>query len=333
MPAPAPLLLSFLAAVTAVANPPSFLAILVDDYGYGDLGANGYNAETPNLDALAANGIRFLDFHSNSVCTPSRAALQTGRYNIRAGIHGNFDVDSKGGLALGEITVADILKRANYSTFMLGKHHLGHQPGYHPTWRGYDSYHGVPYSVDMGCTNTAMNEQGGLKPPGCPTSGPGNSPAIPLYNATAPRCTGVSCNAEIVQQPVDLTHLDDFYADSAAQFFAKHGPGGALSGTPFFAYVPFSHVHVPLSHNPKFTNASVRRTLFADTLLEMDDTVGRIVASLKQNGLLDNTLIIVVGDNGVWNAYVSYIFANASQASTQSPKILISTQPPMGPLT
>jgi arylsulfatase A-like enzyme len=131
-----------LMCLAVTANPPSVVVILVDDWGYGDLGANGFGAETPNLDALAAGGIRFVDMHSNSVCTPSRASLQSGRYNIRAGVDGNFDVDSKAGLALAENTIADILKGAAtpYKTKIIGKWHLGHQPGYHPTWRGYDSY-------------------------------------------------------------------------------------------------------------------------------------------------------------------------------------------------
>ena len=91
------------------------------DWGWGDLGANGYGAETPHLDALAAKGVRFTDFHANSVCTPSRAALQTGRYNVRYALHGNFDVDSKEGLAAAEVTLGELLSGAGYSTHAIGK--------------------------------------------------------------------------------------------------------------------------------------------------------------------------------------------------------------------
>ena len=109
-------------AAAASAAPPNFLVVLVDDWAWGDLGANGYGAETPNMDRYAAKGVRFTDMHANSVCTPTRSALQTGRYNARYGLSNNFDVDSKGGLALGEITVAQLLKAgANFSTSVTGK--------------------------------------------------------------------------------------------------------------------------------------------------------------------------------------------------------------------
>ena len=110
------------AEVAAAAQQPNFLVFLVDDWGWGDLGANGFGAETPSMDRYAAKGVLFRDFHANSVCTPTRSALQTGRLNMRMGVTGNFDVDSKGGLALGEVTVAQLLQRgANYSTSATGK--------------------------------------------------------------------------------------------------------------------------------------------------------------------------------------------------------------------
>jgi arylsulfatase A-like enzyme len=116
------LLVAGAAAAAAAAAPPNFVVVLVDDWGWGDLGANGFGAETPSLDRYAARGVRFTDFHANSVCTPTRSALQTGRLNMRMGVTGNFDVDSKGGLALGEVTVAQLLQSgANYSTSATGK--------------------------------------------------------------------------------------------------------------------------------------------------------------------------------------------------------------------
>ena len=289
-------------AVSTGPTPPNFVVVLVDDWAFGDLGANGFGAETPNLDALAAKGMRFTDMHANSVCTPSRTALLTGRYNMRYGVNQNFDTDSEGGLALGEITIGQLLQTRNYSTIAIGKWHAGHAVNYHPTWRGFDSYLGPPYSLDMGCVNTALTENGTRKH-GCHDSGPANqgSPALPLYNSTTPRCTGVACSSTIVEQPADLTTLDGHYVDAANRFFVQHAAGGPLHDRPFLAYIPLSHVHVPLSHNPRFQNASVRNTLFADTLLEMDDTVGRIVQSLADHGLAESTLTLIVGDNGPWN--------------------------------
>ena len=223
---------------------------------------------------------------------------------MRTGINGNFDIDSKGGLSLDEITIAQFLSSSslNYATLAVGKWHLGASNngsmGYHPTWRGYDSYVGVPYSIDMGCTNSALTANGTLKR-GCPQSGPANKTqlAIPLYNTTKDcQGRGPTCSDFIIQQPADLTQLDDHYSAAAEAFFSKFGPGGDSVGRPFFAYFPFSHVHVPLSHNPRFQNASKRNNLFADTLLEMDATVGRIIQSLKSNKLDGNTLVLVVGE-------------------------------------
>jgi arylsulfatase len=100
----------------------NFVVFLVDDWGWGDLGANGYGAETPNMDSYAARGVRFVDMHSNSVCTPTRSALQTGRLNLRMGVNGNFGTAARGGLALEEITIAQLLQQgANYSTSATGK--------------------------------------------------------------------------------------------------------------------------------------------------------------------------------------------------------------------
>ncbi len=236
---------------------------------------------------------------------------------MRTGIHGNFDTDSSGGLSLEEITIGAFLSSSPlaYATAAIGKWHLGHShnrsagTGYHPTWRGYDEYVGVPYSIDMGCTDTALDDAGNPKA-GCPATGPANGTplAIPLYNSTK-KCDdarGATCSASILQQPADLTELDNYYGSAAESFFARFGPGGAAAGRPFFAYMPFSHVHVPLSHNKKFQNASKRNNLFADTLLEMDATVGRVVASLKANQLDKSTLVLVVGDNGPWNEFCSH---------------------------
>jgi hypothetical protein len=153
----------------------------------------------------------------------------------------------------------------------------------------------------MGCTNSALRENGTAKA-GCPTSGAPDQgePAIPLYNSTQPRCAGSGpvCSDDVVEQPADLRTLDDHYVRHVSDFLALHAAGGAREGRPFFAYVPFSHVHVPLSHNPRFQNKSKRNTLFADTLLEMDDTFGRIMARLEELKLDEDTLVLVVGDNG-----------------------------------
>ena len=143
----------FLAASTsAIAAPrlPNIVIILCDDLGYGDLGCYGSRIRTPNIDRLATQGIRFTDFYSgNPVCSPSRAALLTGRYCVRAGVPKVlFPYDEKG-LPESESTIAQTLKPQGYRTMCIGKWHLGHQPPYLPTTRGFDHYFGIPYSNDM----------------------------------------------------------------------------------------------------------------------------------------------------------------------------------------
>ena len=164
----------------------------------------------------------------------------------------------------------------------------------------------MPYSVDMGCMGPADGPYYNLpQPPPCATGpntrGPGyaGEPALPLYNTTTD-CGGsgaATCNAQIVQQPVREDQLDRNYADQLGNFIAAHASADA---PPFFAYMAFSHTHVPLFFDPKFANSSARNTLFADTTMEMDDTVRRIWQSVKDAGLENDTLILGTADNGPW---------------------------------
>ncbi len=131
---------------------PNIIFIFTDDLGYGDV--ESYNPDkikTPNIDQIGESGIRFTEFYSASpVCSPSRAALMTGRYPIRQGIHDVFFPESWGGLPSGEVTIAEILKEAGYATLMVGKWHLGHRKEFLPLQHGFDEFFGVPYSNDMG---------------------------------------------------------------------------------------------------------------------------------------------------------------------------------------
>lgn len=140
------------AASEASAEQPNIIVIFADDLGYGDIGSYGSQTiKTPNIDRMAAEGIQFDQFYSASpVCTPSRAALLTGRYPIRDGIHGVFHPESYQGLDPQEVTIAEMLKDANYATGLVGKWHLGHHEKYMPWNQGFDEFFGVPYSNDMG---------------------------------------------------------------------------------------------------------------------------------------------------------------------------------------
>ena len=156
------LLLSLLSArIQAEERPPNIVLIFCDDLGYGDLACYGHpSIRTPNLDRMAAEGMKFTNFYSAApVCTPSRASLMTGRLPLRSGMTSNkrrvLFPDSAGGLQASELTIAEALKSQGYATGMVGKWHLGHLPQYLPTKQGFDSYFGIPYSNDMDKTAAA----------------------------------------------------------------------------------------------------------------------------------------------------------------------------------
>jgi arylsulfatase A len=134
----------------ASSKPPNIVLILCDDLGYGDLGCYGSKIHTPNLDQMAAEGVRFTNFCSaDPVCSPSRAALLTGRYPTRVGVPRVLFPQDPDGLSLKEETLANLLKVRNYKTICIGKWHPGRPAEYLPTRRGFDEYFGIPYSNDM----------------------------------------------------------------------------------------------------------------------------------------------------------------------------------------
>ena len=139
------------APLYAADRPPNIVIIFTDDQGYGDVGCFGAQGfETPNLDRLAREGRRFTNFHvAQPVCSASRAALLTGCYPNRIGIHGALGPKAKVGIADGETTIAELLKARGYATGMAGKWHLGHHPRFLPVHHGFDEYLGLPYSNDM----------------------------------------------------------------------------------------------------------------------------------------------------------------------------------------
>ncbi|XP_042696923.2 arylsulfatase G isoform X3 [Chrysemys picta bellii] len=275
-----------------VQNKPNFIVILADDVGWGDLGANwAETKDTPNLDQMAAEGMRFVDFHSAaSTCSPSRASLLTGRLGIRNGVTHNFAVTSVGGLPLNETTLAEVLKEAGYITAVIGKWHLGHSGLYHPNFRGFDCYFGIPYSHDMGCTDTP-----GYNLPPCP--------ACPRHSA-ATSSHGRDCytkmalplfeNITIIQQPVNLAGLAAEYAEKATQFIQR----ASESGRPFFLYLALAHMHVPLVLAQPPSSSSFPEPYRA-SLREMDALVGRIKDKVDGCGK-ENTFLWFTGDNGPW---------------------------------
>jgi len=261
---------------------PNVLLFLVDDLGYGDLGFTGHpTSSSPNIDSLAKESVELTQFYTSSaLCTPSRAGLLTGRHAVSWGLHPDvLFPDSLYGLPLEAETLAESLAEQGYRTAMAGKWHLGVGKGgaYLPTRQGFGKYYGLPYSNDM-CpfTQCYPGEDGSCDLPSPHTSFTG----CPLY-----------VDESIVEQPVDLTTLTHRYTQFAEDFLREE------SDSPFFLYFAFNHVHFPQFSSSMFRNSSIRGP-FGDSVAEVDWAVGKLVSVLEQQGILNNTLIVLSSDNG-----------------------------------
>lgn len=253
-------------------KPVNVIMIFADDLGYGDLGCYGHpTIETPYLDRMAAEGMKFTQFYAGAnVCTPSRAALLTGRLPVRSGMSGSDDSGnvlypySTGGLPQSEITIARALKSQRYRTAIIGKWHLGHLPEFMPTRHGFDEFFGIPYSNDM--------------------FGPAyrNAPPLPLYK-----------NEKVIETNPDQRQLTKRYTEAALDFIRRNRKN------PFFLYYPNNFPHVPLYASEQFQGKS-RRGIYGDVVTELDWSVGQILRELVDLGLAENTLVIFTSDNGPW---------------------------------
>ncbi|KAF7254624.1 Arylsulfatase A [Varanus komodoensis] len=285
MPLPGLLLCLALQALLAAAHqPPNFVLIFADDLGFGDLASYGHpTSSTPNLDKMAAGGLRFTDFYSSSpVCSPSRAALLTGRYQTRSGIYpGIFYPGSRGGLPLAEVTVAEVLKARGYATAMVGKWHLGLGPGgaFLPTRQGFDHFLGVPYSHDQGpCQNLTCF------PPATPCYGACDQGVVPVP---------LFWNQSIVEQPVAFPRLQPRYSAFARDFIAAC----ARRKQPFLLYYASHHTHYPQFASQDYAGRSPRGP-FGDALLEFDASVGQLLQAVQEAGVDQNSLVFFTADNG-----------------------------------
>lgn len=252
---------------------PNIVLIFMDDQGYGDVGCYGAKGwKTPHLDSLAAEGVRFTDFHvSQPVCSASRASLLTGCYANRLGIHGALFPSSKNALHLNETTLAEVCKKAGYSTGMVGKWHLGHHQKFLPTHQGFDEYLGLPYSNDMWAHG--------------PVRWLRSYQPIPLIDGDKP-----------IIYLQDQTYLTTWYTERAVSFIDRH------KDKPFFLYLAHSMPHVPLYVAPKNKGKS-EQGLYGDVMQEIDWSVGEVMKALKKNGLAENTWVIFTSDNGPWKIY------------------------------
>jgi arylsulfatase A-like enzyme len=261
-----------LRAADAPTRPPNIVMIFCDDMGYGDLSCYGSKgAPTPNLDRMAAEGVRFTDFYvPQAVCSASRAGLLTGCYNVRVGIMGALGPKAKIGLNPAEFNLARICKSKGYATAIFGKWHLGSLPQFLPLNQGFDEYAGTPYSHDMW--------------PHHPET-PKAYPDLPLYEQD-----------KVIKLNPSPDMLTGFYTEHAVRFIEAH------KDQPFFLYVPHNLPHVPLGAGPSFKGKS-GFGLYGDVITELDWSVGQILDAIKRNNLDDNTLVMFASDNGPWTTY------------------------------
>ena len=277
----------FALATAALPSSPNVLILFADDLGAGDLQSYGHpTTSTPHLDALAASGIRFTQWYSGfHVCTPSRAAMMTGRLPVRIGMVGAvwtggvLGADAVGGLPQNETTIAEALKGAGYARLAVGKWHLGQQPQFLPTAHGFDEYLGIPYSDDMGASAWDFYEDP-------------NRPPLPLVHVTG---AWPHSNLTIVEQPTDLNKLSGRYVAAASDFIS----GRSAAQQKWLLYMAFNHVHTPDFASEPFCNATLRGR-FGDALMELDSAVGQIMGAVKAAGALESTITFFTSDNGPW---------------------------------
>lgn len=254
-------------------DPPNIVIIFTDDQGYADL--KSYGAEdfkTPNLDRLGDEGMRFTSFYSaSSVCTPSRAALLTGRYPMRVGLPSVIFPRHKIGLNFEELTMAELFKQKEYATAAIGKWHLGAHPNFLPTNHGFDSFFGLPYSNDMS-----------PEPENNPREGERDRfPPLPLIEDTT-----------IIEREPDQARLIQRYTARAIDFIKEN------HDQPFFLYYAHNLPHVPLYASDNFRGTT--KSFYGDVIHEIDWSVGAILKALEENELREKTLVVFTSDNGPW---------------------------------
>jgi len=266
---------------------PNIVVIFADDLGYGDLGAFGApNVRTPRLDAMAAEGQKWTHFYVQPVCSPSRAALLTGRLPIRNGMFGTpsgtspkvFRDNAAEGLPAAEITVAELLKGAGYRTGMVGKWHLGQLPQFLPMRQGFDSWFGLPYSHDMRMTVPRDNAW-----------------QTAVYYTPKPEYWDVPLmrNDTVIERPADHRTLTKRYTEEAVRFISTN------QDAPFFLYLAHSLPHIPLARSDAFAGRSAGG-MYGDVIEEIDWSVGQVLDALRSAGIERNTMVLFTSDNGPW---------------------------------
>ena len=259
---------TYAAAPAPPAGKPNFVVIFVDDMGYGDIGPFGSKVNrTPHLDRMAAEGMKLTSFYAAPVCSVSRAQLLTGCYGARVSVPGVYFPGEAHGLNPQELTIAELVKTQGYATMCIGKWHLGDQPEFLPTRQGFDHYLGIPYSNDMQRKSSETGER-----------------VVPLLRDDKV--------AELLTDEGQTT-VTQRYTDEAVKFIREHRE------QPFFLYFPHTAVHTPLAPGAAFQGKSANGH-YGDWVEEVDASVGRVLDTLRELKLAENTLVIFTSDNGPW---------------------------------
>ncbi|MBM4110965.1 MAG: sulfatase [Phycisphaerae bacterium] len=261
----------------ALTNRPNVVLIVFDDLGYGDFGCTGALAwTTPNIDAIASDGVRLTDFSvSEPVCSASRASILTGRYARRVGVRGAIGPNSGAPMPSEAVTIAECLHAVGYATACFGKWHLGHQAGHRPNDQGFDHWAGILFSNDMW--------------PLHPES-PKAWPPLEWWNIDGTRTP--------IDSLEDQATMTGRVTDASTSFIKAH------PHEPFFLYVPHPMPHVPLACSPRFRGTSRSQVgVYGDVMQELDWSVGQIMNALDAIGARDRTLVIITSDNGPWLSY------------------------------
>lgn len=263
------------------AEQPNVVLIFIDDEGYGDVGCYGATGfETPNIDRLASEGMKFTNFYAaQPVCSVSRAGLLTGCYPNRLGFPGALFPQDTIGLNSEEFTMAEMFKEQGYSTACFGKWHLGWQKEFLPLQHGFDEYVGLPYSNDMWPNSNVTGER-------LPKNqGRGGYPVLPIIEGNEVADSVISLK--------DQDKLTSLYTEKAVDFIYRN------ADKPFFLYVPHTMGHIPLGVSDKFRGKS-EQGLYGDVMMEIDWSVGEINKALEKHNLTENTILIFTTDNGPW---------------------------------
>jgi arylsulfatase len=259
---------------------PNIVLINLDNFGWGEPGFNGggiiRGTDTPAMDALAAEGMRLTNFNVEAQCTPSRAALMTGRYGIRSGNHTIPVAGGVYGMTQWEITMAEMLNEAGYSTAMFGKWHLGWSEGRFPKDQGFDEFYGVESTDQTLWTSQGRWQALGVEPPYV--------------------MEGTAGQAATVAREYDLEYralIDGDLTDKAVDFITRSSSEDA----PFFLYLAMTATHTPVIPHPDF-QGSTGKGIWADLLRQTDTYVGRVLDGIDTVGVRDNTIVIFTADNG-----------------------------------